>query len=59
MFNYLWCVENLLEMNGLSGRYDNSQNSIKSLDYFRNREDCIDTSGLSIEEAAEVIIKQL
>lgn len=35
------------------------RNSIMSLNYFRNRKDCIDTGGLSVEEVAESIIKQL
>ena len=32
--------------------------SIMSLDHFRSRDDCIDTSGASIEEVAETIIKK-
>ena len=32
--------------------------SIMSLDHFRSRDDCIDTGGLSAEEAAEKIIKK-
>ena len=30
--------------------------SIMSLDHFRSRNDCIDTGGLSVEEAAETIV---
>ncbi len=34
------------------------RNSIRSLDYFRNCENCFDTGGLSVEEVAGAIIKK-